>query len=315
MARVAARPGDRRSGSRQPAAARRRRWVWPGLVGLLAVAALGGLLFVTAGRGGGAAVSTLRTADFHALAFSPIDPNVVYFGHHNGLMRSEDRGRTWQPLVQQRNFDAMGLAVGRGDGRQIYMAGHDVFLASADGGANWQPVANNLPGTDIHGFTINPDDPARLYAFVVGHGALTSDDGGRTWRRLPGQLPPDVMGMAASAGDPPTLYAASMRAGLLRSADGGQSWSATSGLGADAVLGVAVDPAARQTVYAGTEGGLAKTTDGGASWRKLPLPGQNVVAVAVSPANPRVVLAIAVNGRDGQVYRSEDGGATWGAGQ
>lgn len=33
-------------------------------------------------------------ADFHALAFGPTEPDVVFFGHHNGVMRSQDGGRT-----------------------------------------------------------------------------------------------------------------------------------------------------------------------------------------------------------------------------
>lgn len=36
-------------------------------------------------------ISSLNTADYHALAFDPRDPNVVYFGHHNGVMKSTDQ--------------------------------------------------------------------------------------------------------------------------------------------------------------------------------------------------------------------------------
>jgi photosystem II stability/assembly factor-like uncharacterized protein len=274
-------------------------------------------------RGGGsevAALATLKTADFHALAFAPDNPDVVFFGHHNGIMRSDDAGKTWQALVDRRNFDAMGLGVGRGDTRTVYLAGHDVFQASTDGGKTWQPVQHNLPGTDIHGFAMSPSDPNRLYAYVVGQGTFTSTDGGRTWQRLAGQLPGDVMGLAdpgsagASPGAPETLYASSMGAGVLRSADGGQTWNSAMGaLGRRGVLALAADPAAPQTLYAGLEGsGLYKTADGGGTWTRLPFPGQSPVAIAVSPAQPQRVLAIEFHNRAGLVYRSDDGGATWG---
>jgi photosystem II stability/assembly factor-like uncharacterized protein len=78
------------------------------------------------------------------------------------------------------------------------------------------------------------------------------------------------------------------------------------------VLALAVDRAARQTVYAGLDGGLYKTTDGGRTWRRLPFPGTNAVALAVSPARPNVLLAITVEDRQGLVFRSEDGGTSWG---
>jgi len=284
------------------------------LLALVAVVALS----LSLRRGGGAdggAIATLRTGDFHALAFSPSDPNVVFFGHHNGMMRSDDGGRTWSTLVDRPNFDAMGLAVSRTNGRQIYLAGHDIFQVSTDGGATWQPVTHNLPGTDIHGFAMSPDDPNRLYALVAGQGAFQSTDGGRTWQPL-GSLPNDVMALAAAGGNPETIYAGSMSAGVLRSADGGRSWTqATAGMGARGVYALAVNSSTQQTVYAGVDGGLYKSTDGGASWSKLPFPGDNAVALTVSSSQPNVVLAISVKGQQGLVYRSEDGGQSWGKSQ
>ncbi|MGH2588961.1 MAG: WD40/YVTN/BNR-like repeat-containing protein [Dehalococcoidia bacterium] len=317
-ARTVARPLPR---TRVAAGKRGRRLSWPWLTGgaILALALVLATAVALRSRGGGeseagGAIATLNTADFHSLAFSPADPSVVYFGHHNGVMRSSDGGKTWSALVARSNFDGMSLAVSPADPRRMYLAGHDVFQASSDAGATWQPVANNLPGTDIHGFAMSPADPNRLFAFVVGKGTFHSADGGMTWQRSVGQPPSDVM-ILTVGGTPETIYAGSMRMGVLRSSDGGQSWtSATNGLASRMVLALAADPSAPETVYAGVDGGLSKSVDGGGSWTKLLFPGDNAYAVAVSPAQPNVVLAIAVKDGRGLVYRSEDGGATWGAG-
>lgn len=302
-------PRDARAGRGRRVRGRRRLVV----ASVLAVAGVAvAALYLTGGRDGGGAIAVLRTADFHALAFSPDDPNVVLFGHHNGIMRSDDGGRTWRAMVEQRNFDAMGLAVSHASPRQIFLAGHDIFQVSRDGGASWQPVAHNLPGTDIHGFAMSPEDPNRLYAFVVRYGLFRSTDGGRTWAQLSDRLPGDVMGLAAAGGSPERLYAASMQAGVLRSADGGRTVvSAGNGLASGMALTIAVNPGARQTVYVGTDGGLYRSTDGGESWNKLPFPGDNVVALAISPVRPNILLAITVKNRQGLVYRSEDGGQSW----
>lgn len=283
---------------------------WALIAGLLVAVAVLAAIFGPWRDSGGGALSTLQTADFHALAISPQDPNVVLFGHHNGLLRSLDGGRSWAPLVERRNFDAMGLAVSGANSRQVFLAGHDVFQASADGGATWQPVAHDLPGTDIHGFAMSPDDPARLFAFVVGHGVSRSADAGRTWQRVEGQTPADLAGLAAAGNE--TLYAASVQAGVLRSDDGGRSWTA-SGSTTRGAQALAVDPAARQTVYAGLSSGLAKSTDGGATWSRVPsFPGGNVATLAISPSRPNVLLAISVkNHQQGLVFRSNDGGQTW----
>src|SRR5206468_3646429 len=130
---------------------------------------------------------------------------------------------------------------------------------------------NDLPGQDIHGFAMSSENSDRLFAFVVGAGIFRSENAGRTWQRLGGQLPPDVMVLAVG-GSPETIYAGSMRYGVLRSGDGGASWS------------------------------------------KLAFPGANAYAVSASPARPGTILALAVQDGKGLVYRSEDGGATWGAG-
>src|SRR5438094_10148380 len=99
-----------------------RRWLVLGGL-LVLVALIAGALALRAGRERGGALATLTTGDFHALAFSPTDPDVIFFGHHNGILRSADGGRTWRPLVERRNFDAMGLAVSRANPRQVYLAG------------------------------------------------------------------------------------------------------------------------------------------------------------------------------------------------
>ena len=282
----------------------------------LSAVVLAAVYFLLPGRSVDSAsgISVLRTEDFHALAFSPDDPNVVFFGHHNGVMRSDDGGRNWWQLIQKRDFDAMGLATNPANPSQLYLAGHLIFQVSNDGGSSWQPVAHDLPHDDIHGFALSPDDPSRLYAFVYGYGLFTSSDGGRRWTRLSGQLPDDVMALAAAGGNPETLYAGSMGSGLLRSGDGGRTWTPSGdGLGAQGVMALAVDPVARQTVYAGGGLGLFKSTNGARSWSKLPFPGSNGAALAVSRVRPNVVLAITVKDGQGIVLRSEDGGLSWGA--
>ena len=64
----------------------------------------------------------------------------------------------------------------------------------------------------------------------------------------------------------------------------------------------------------GPGSGLFKTTDGGATWKKLTqdLPEGDLgrIAVAVAPSRPRVIYAV-VEAEETALYRSEDLGEHW----
>ena len=298
-----------------PVVSRSRRVLLASAV--VALALFGGAFwyFMRSGGGAGDGIGVLRTADFHALVISPENPDLVFFGHHNGLMRSEDAGRTWRVQMEQRNFDSMGLAIGRAAPNRLYVAGHDVLQVSSDGGETWQPIASDLPGTDIHALAMNSDDPNRLYAWVAGQGMFRSADGGRKWQPFGGVTPADITGLLALGTSPEQIYIASARAGVLRGIDGDGTFSpAVAGLDTRPVLALAADLSVPGTLYAGTNAGLYKSEDAASTWRKVPFPGANAVAVATSPTRPGRVLAIAVRESRGYVHRSDDGGQTWDTG-
>jgi len=84
-----------------------------------------------------------------------------------------------------------------------------------------------------------------------------------------------------------------------------------------AVYSLAIDPINANTVYTGSFGGLAKTTDGGLSWRFLSdsWESQSVSAIAINPGASNDVYV--GTGRDDYgpyglgIYHSFDGGSTW----
>ncbi len=71
---------------------------------------------------------------------------------------------------------------------------------------------------------------------------------------------------------------------------------------------LAVDPTSPGRVWCGTGAGVLRSADGGASWRRSGLGGENVTAVAASPARRGLVWA---GTEPSAIWRSEDGGTTW----
>lgn len=73
---------------------------------------------------------------------------------------------------------------------------------------------------------------------------------------------------------------------------GTHQWT-SHGLAGQAVSGLAIDPRNPATIYAGTYGGVFKSTDGGAHWQAMNTGLNNlfVRALAIDPLNPATVYA------------------------
>jgi photosystem II stability/assembly factor-like uncharacterized protein len=169
------------------------QWV---IIGVIAVALLSfGGWWLSRSGDSAPPISRLSTNDFHSLAFSPTEPDTVFFGHHGGLMVSRDGGRTWQPASLQ-NVDAMALAAPPSNPQIMYAAGHAVLVKSTDGGITWKTLTTNLPGTDIHGFAVDPQNADHVFANVVRYGIWGSQDGGVTWELLSSDAPISTINLA-----------------------------------------------------------------------------------------------------------------------
>jgi photosystem II stability/assembly factor-like uncharacterized protein len=130
-----------------------------------------------------------RFEHVHALAIDA-EGRALWLGAHTGLYRSEDRGRTWQPValpVAHGHADIMSVVADPKDPLTLYAATHDAgVFKTADGGATWTAINAGLGGLDVHGLAIDPNTPAKLHAAVrgQGEGVYRSTDGGGKWVRV-----------------------------------------------------------------------------------------------------------------------------------
>jgi len=259
------------------------------------------------GNDGARPISRLTTNDFHSLVFSPTEPEVVFFGHHDGLLVSRNGGKDWQPASLS-NADAMALAAPPSDPQIMYAAGHDIFYKSTDGGGTWKSIQTNLPGRDIHGFAADPENANHVYAHVVGFGIFGSGDGGKTWALLSLQAPPSTFNLMVG-GNAETLYAAAGPAGLWQSIDGGQRWSMLNEAPDEGAIALAYIRANHRLYLTtlGSDAGMYYSEDGGKIWESAGLQG-TFLAVAVSPLDPSHIIAV---NDQGEVFASRDNGLSW----
>jgi photosystem II stability/assembly factor-like uncharacterized protein len=194
---------------------------------------------------------------------------------------------------------------------------------STDGGVTWTQGApqNPIP----YAYAIDPDSPSTVYAVGgVGpplgqqNGAIAqSTDGGLTWPHYyvgdTGTFPPVFNAAVVNPPSSSSPLLIGTDAGIWGTRVGGQGGLhlITNGaLASRIVFALAEDPVSREIVYAGTDGGLFKSTDGGMTFgtqvtNGLTAPG--IFALLFDPDSPSTFYA----GTNGGVFVSTDGGASW----
>jgi photosystem II stability/assembly factor-like uncharacterized protein len=207
--------------------------------------------------------------------------------------------------------------------------------AAQSGTGRWGP-SHGPDGGDVFTLAVGPGDPQVIYAGGWGN-VFKSTNGGGSWSAVNAQ--PRVTALAIDPTQQAVVYAASSR-GITKTVDGGRRWRAVNAglfdgetvyqrghrLAEGFITTLIVDAHNPATVYAITDRGLFRTTNGGARWRIIgPRPyrmrscatcfGQGYgysVGVAIDPQRARSIYASwSRGGSDRNLYKSSDGGDSW----
>jgi photosystem II stability/assembly factor-like uncharacterized protein len=184
----------------------------------------------------------------------------------------------------------------------IVIAGHEVFTASQDGGRTWQAISADLPSLDIHGFTRDPANPARMWAYLATGGLWESTDSGGRWTRV---REDNVLFPLAIERDGTTRLLGVDVSGLVASDDGGRTW-ASLGMPPTYPMTALAGAIDGTILYAGSPSGLYRSDDGGRTWAKTSFNGAPFAIATSSDGSTVAVVA-----RTTEFFRSADRGATW----
>ena len=184
------------------------------------------------------------------------------------------------------------------------------FMGTADGGVwksnnngtTWEPIFDHEPVASIGAVAEAPSDPSIIYVgtgeyvsrsqFSLGDGMFKSTDGGKTWTRIGLDQTRQIGRIIVDPHDPNRVFVAAL----------GNDYAAT------------------------PQRGVYRTTDGGATWKKVLFLNDNTGAIDLSfdPDNSQVIYASMWATRrppwvvypsshepGSGLYKSTDGGATW----
>jgi hypothetical protein len=139
----------------------------------------------------------LEGANVRCLAADPHNPKVVYAGTQgNGVLRSEDRGKTWQWSGMEGHI-VKSIAVSPSEPSTVYAGTKPALVfISRDGGAQWKELsafrrifsrrfwfspAEKPFMAYVQGIALSPIDPKVIVAGVEAGAVVRSMDGGKTW--------------------------------------------------------------------------------------------------------------------------------------
>jgi hypothetical protein len=139
---------------------------------------------------------------FDAMGLTVLGENLIASGHPGsatpaelgegnlGIVRSQDRGDSWEPVAFTGEKDFHALAAGPDGTLYGQSTDSDVLLASSDAGLTWTPT-----GASLLAFGLAVDAPGRIIA-VTPDGPQVSTDQGRSF--LPLADAPQLYLIAAS---------------------------------------------------------------------------------------------------------------------
>jgi photosystem II stability/assembly factor-like uncharacterized protein len=259
---------------------------------------------------------------------SPADKDRIYASQSTGwfgqqIQRSDDGGRTWEPVGHEFSYDGTPgthqwydgtphpwefarvwhLEPSLDDPDTVYAGVEDAALfKTTDGGQSWHEMSG-LRGQDsgsqwapgaggmcVHTILLDPVNPGRMFTAISAAGAFRSDDSGATWRPINKGLRSESMpDQDAEVGH--------------------------------CVHRIAMHPSRPEVLYMQKHWDVMRTDDGGGSWHEISgnLPTDFGFPIAVHAHEPETVYVVPITSDsqhfppDGKlrVFRSRTGGNEW----
>ncbi len=255
------------------------------------------------------------------LAVDAEDPQVLYFGSKDHLLRTDDGGSNWESITPPGVVHYLYPAAHPTTPGVVYVGSVDPpgLFRSDDYGENRVTKTNGLTDTNVLAIAFHPDDPTRMLAGTQAGNVFLSTNGGDNWdwkAKVDDHIEQvyfNPFGAHEAWATTEVLFGSHVYPDnyLYKSVDSGLGvWTAVDVHGGNVVRSLTF---LTDTIWAAASEGFT-STNGGASWSPVSSAGlkpgwrESTNAFAIDPSQPEIIYA----GDLGHgMFKSSDGGATW----
>lgn len=248
--------------------------------------------------------------DQHCLVFSPANSKTIFAGNDGGIYLSRNSGNTWTALNKGLEISEIEyLASDPGTSGWLMAGTQDNGTLRYTGTSKWDHIADG-DGGDCG---VNQLNPNIVYHSFYNISLERSQTKGNTWTGL---HPPATKSLFYPPVEVSGMTVGIAGAALDVSRDSGQTWAQVPlGMPANDVA-TAMKAVDSNTFLIGSRGGrMLRLAWNGVRWQKSSLTSpapKYISCIVCDPSNARRIwVTSTMVGPGGQVFRSDDGGATW----
>ena len=197
---------------------------------------------------------------------------------------------------------------------------------TTDGGTNWSPLTDNLPNLGVSHIVLHPTNANIVYIATGDYdsslinppgdtssfGVMKSTDGGATWNTTgltsTVQSGVHIAKLLIDPNNTNTIFATN-RNSIKRSTDGGTNWTDVHTENGAQFNDIQYKTGSSTIIFAtAANGAFYKSTNNGTSWTKASSPSSSRLDMALTAANPNLIVTVD-NG--GVVRKSTNDGTSW----
>ena len=220
-------------------------------------------------------------SDIFAIEIDDSNPDHVIASACSGIYETRNAGGTWRKVngIPSQSRRTRSILQNPGRPETIYAGTTEGFWMSTNGGGDWK-VTTNRQTFEVNAIAVHPSNPDIVYIGTNNYGVMVSHDGGRNFAPSNGGYSGRrAYAVVPDREKPGRVYATTINTAtgggyFYVSNDAGETWQLSARNMPARLIAYTIlqDERDANIIYLGTNYGLYRSTDRGASWSSVTAP-------------------------------------------